>query len=90
MKNKSEQKSAIKDETIFLGALQEIWYHGEGHQKVKINDILYVTWIEWSELPTLRVGSNIKYILVSKGPTTIQYATNRQVQEDCIKIISVV
>ena len=90
MKNKSEQKPVIKDETIFLGNLQEIWYYGEGHQKVKINDIVYVTWIEWNELPTLRVGSNIKYILVNKGPTIIQHATNRQVEEDCIKIINIV
>lgn len=89
MKAKIQEKNPKKDEPILLGALQEIWYYGEGHQKVKINDVLYVTWIEWNELPTLKVGCNVKYILVNKGPTVIQHITNRQVEEDCIKIISV-
>jgi hypothetical protein len=91
-KNKEEKmkEKIIKNDAIKLGPLQEIWYYAEGYQKVRINNVIYVTWIEWNDLPTLKIGSTIKYSIASKGPTVIQSSTNRQVEEDCIKIISVV
>jgi hypothetical protein len=91
-KNKEEKmkEKIIKDDPIKLGLLEEIWYYAEGHQKVKINNVVYVTWIEWNDLPTLKVGSTVKYSITNNGPTIVQHSINKQVEEDCIKIISVV
>lgn len=71
------------------GVLQEVWYYGEGYQKVKISDVVYVTWLEWSKYPELKVGDSVRYVVKSEGPTVVQHSTNRAVPESCIELLKV-
>ena len=73
-----------------VAKLEEVWYYAEGYQKVKLGEELYVTWIEWSELSDLKVGSYVAYEVLSKGPSTVYHATNKQVPESTVKLLSVV
>lgn len=71
------------------GTLQEVWYYAEGYQKVKISDNVYVTWLEWSKYPNLKVGDSVRYVVKSEGPTVVVSSTNRALPESCVELLKV-
>lgn len=82
MENKTNNTKVAK--------LEEVWYYAEGYQKVRLNNEVYVTWIEWSELPTLAVGKYVRYEVRNEGPTTVYEVTKKQVPEGAVRLLSVV
>ncbi len=66
------------------GIITEIEYHTGGYQRVKINGKQYVSYLDLIKYPNIKIGGEVYWEEVSKGPTTI--INGATVVEDLISV----